>query len=92
MRVGEASTDALYGTDAISEGLPAPTGGYDATRGARVITYVRAFLDEHFKLAQGSHADARSYVIKDGRLVVEVAGATAATNARGWRRTGGIPR
>ena len=51
--------DALYGTDAISEGLPAPTGGYDPTRGARVISYVRAFLDEQFKLAQGSHADAR---------------------------------
>ena len=64
--------DALYGTDAISEGLPVPTGGYDPTRGARVITYVRAFLDENFKLARGSHADAQSYAIKDGRLVVQV--------------------
>ena len=62
--------DALYGTDAISEGLPAPSGGYDPTRGGRVITYVRAFLDEHFKLAQGSHADAGSYVIKNGQLSV----------------------
>jgi malate synthase len=68
--------DALYGTDAISEGLPVPTGGYDATRGARVITYVRGFLDEHFKLAQGSHADARSYVIKSGQLVVQLPAAT----------------
>src|SRR3569833_663894 len=66
--------DALYGTDAISEGLPAPSGGYDPTRGARVITYVRAFLDDHFKLAQGSHANAQSYVIKNGQLVVEVGG------------------
>jgi malate synthase len=66
--------DALYGTDAISEGLPLPSGGYDPTRGGRVISYVRAFLDEHFKLAQGSHADSRSYVIKNGQLVVEVAG------------------
>jgi len=66
--------DALYGTDAISEGLPAPSGGYDPTRGGRVITYVRAFLDEHFKLAQGSHANAQSYVIKDGQLSVRVAG------------------
>ena len=63
--------DALYGTDAINEGVPIPTGGYDPTRGARVIAYVRAFLDEHFKLAQGSHADAKSYVIKDGHLVVD---------------------
>jgi malate synthase len=62
--------DALYGTDAISEGLPAPSGGYDAVRGARVIAYVRAFLDTHFKLAQGSHADAQSYAVKDGELVV----------------------
>jgi malate synthase len=68
--------DALYGTDAINEGLPIPSGGYDPARGARVIAYVRAFLDEHFKLAQGSHADARSYVIKNGQLVVQLAGAT----------------
>ena len=66
--------DALYGTDAISEGLPVPSGGYDPTRGARVITYVRAFLDEHFKLAKGSHADAQSYAVKDGQLVVQVGG------------------
>jgi malate synthase len=66
--------DALYGTDAISEGLPAPSGGYEPTRGARVITYVRAFLDDHFKLAQGMHADAQSYVIKNGQLLVKVAG------------------
>jgi malate synthase len=66
--------DALYGTDAITEGLPVPTGGYDPTRGAKVIAYVRAFLDQNFKLAQSSHADAQSYVIKDGRLVVQVAG------------------
>ncbi len=66
--------DALYGTDAISEGLPPPGGGYDPTRGGRVITYVRAFLDEHFKLGQGSHAEAQSYVIKNGQLVVRVAG------------------
>jgi malate synthase len=65
--------DALYGTDAISEGLPVPSGGYDPTRGARVITYVRAFLDEHFKLAAGSHADARFYAVKDGHLFVQLA-------------------
>ncbi|HVW69078.1 MAG TPA: malate synthase G [Steroidobacteraceae bacterium] len=65
--------DALYGTDALGEG-PAPSGGYDAARGGKVIAYVRAFLDSHFKLAQGSHADARSYVIQDGRLTVQLAG------------------
>ncbi|HEY0340568.1 MAG TPA: malate synthase G, partial [Steroidobacteraceae bacterium] len=71
--------DALYGTDAISEGLPPPTGGYDPTRGGRVITYVRAFLDEHFKLTQGSHATAKSYVIRDGRLEVHLEGSGSAT-------------
>jgi malate synthase len=71
--------DALYGTDAISEGLPAPTGAYDPTRGARVISYVRAFLDEQFKLVQGSHADGQSYVIKDGRLAVQLKGSGSAT-------------
>jgi malate synthase len=68
--------DALYGTDAISEGLPAPTGAYDETRGRRVITYVRAFLDDHFKLAQGTHADARAYVIKNGQLSIESSAGT----------------
>jgi malate synthase len=63
--------DALYGTDAINEGVPVPTSGYDPTRGARVIAYVRAFLDEHFKLSQGSHVDTRSYAVKDGHLVVD---------------------
>jgi malate synthase len=64
--------DALYGTDAISEGLPSPSGDYDPSRGGRVITYVRSFLNDHFKLAEGSHADARSYVIKNGQLVVQI--------------------
>src|SRR5215472_17509646 len=63
--------DALYGTDAINEGVPVPAGGYDPTRGARVIAYVRAFLDEHFNLAQGSHANAQSYAIKDAHLMVD---------------------
>jgi malate synthase len=66
--------DALYGTDAISEGLPLASGGYDATRGGRVITYVRGFLDDHFKLAHGSHANTRSYTIDKGQLAVQVAG------------------
>jgi len=47
--------DALYGTDAI-EGQPA-VGGYDATRGAKVITWVREFLDETIPLANGRWCD-----------------------------------
>jgi malate synthase len=36
--------DALYGTDAL--GSPNPGGSYDKDRGAKVIAWARAFLDE----------------------------------------------
>ncbi len=38
--------DALYGTDALVGVAPAKASGYDAERGAAVIAYARAFLDE----------------------------------------------
>src|ERR1700675_2486200 len=42
--------DALYGTDVIPED-GAPRGGkYNPQRGAKVIAFVRDFLDEHFAL------------------------------------------
>jgi malate synthase len=43
--------DALYGTDALGD-LPRP-GGYDAERGARVIAWGRAYLDEILPLTHG---------------------------------------
>ncbi|MDH3660551.1 MAG: malate synthase G [Alphaproteobacteria bacterium] len=61
--------DALYGTDAIPPGPPAG-GGYDPQRGAAVIAFGRAFLDESMPLQAGSHADALSYALSDGKLVV----------------------
>ena len=47
--------DALYGTDAIP-GTPAGPG-YDAARGAEVIAWAKAFLDEAVPLAAGHWAD-----------------------------------
>ena len=60
--------DALYGTDVI-DGAPR-AGGYDSERGARVIGYVRGFLDEHFTLTDGSHRDATGFrIAADGLRV-----------------------
>ena len=59
--------DALYGFDVIpTDGDLAPgDGGYNKVRGDEVIKRGRAFLDEHFALASGSHADATSYAVDD---------------------------
>ncbi len=63
--------DALYGTDAISEGDGATrAGGYNPVRGAKVIAFARNFLDQSAPLAQGSHADASGYRVEGGKLVV----------------------
>jgi malate synthase len=63
--------DALYGSDAISESDGAGRGSvYNPRRGARVVVYVRDFLDKAVPLKSGSHRDARGYAIDDGRLSV----------------------
>ena len=63
--------DALYGTDVISDEDGAEAGqGYNPVRGAKVIAHARAFLDTHFPLAAGSHADATGYSVVDGALAV----------------------
>ena len=60
--------DALYGTDALGD---LPTGkGYDPERGARVIAWVKAHLDDVAPLAGGSWADVASLEVKNRMLLV----------------------
>ncbi|UWQ57179.1 malate synthase G [Leisingera caerulea] len=61
--------DAFYGTDAM--GTPAPAGGYDKGRGARVVARARVFLDEAFPIDGASHADVRRYYVQDGQLLID---------------------
>jgi malate synthase len=63
--------DALYGTDAMGDRPDA--GPYDPARGARVIAWVRDFLDDVVPLEQGSHRDVVRYGIDGatGALVGE---------------------
>ncbi len=71
--------DALYGTDALGD---TPSGkGYDPDRGARVIAWAKAHLDEVAPLAGGSWAGVTSLAVKDGMLLVEnEVGETALTD------------
>ena len=63
--------DALYGSDAISEdGGAERGGGFNKVRGAKVVAWARAFLDQAAPLSGGSHSEVRSYEVVDGKLVV----------------------
>ena len=61
--------DALYGTDAI-EPLSAITNepGFNLKRGEKVVSWVRAFLDEVSPLISGSHSDVTGYFVSDKQL------------------------
>jgi malate synthase len=88
--------DALYGTDVIPEEGAARIGRYNPRRGARVITFARNFLDEHFALAEGSHHDAVAYRLGGQGLDVELkSGAVTRLKEpaafRGWQGDGGAP-
>ncbi len=64
--------DALYGTDALGDAPP--QGPYDAGRGARVVAWARAFLDDAVPLDGVPHAAVDRYHIHDGELVAVSAG------------------
>jgi malate synthase len=74
--------DALYGTDALGD-RPRP-GGYDPARGARVIGWGRAFLDEIAPLANGSHAEVGSYRVEGEALVTDRGGLADPSLLAGW--------
>jgi malate synthase len=88
--------DALYGTDAIPEDGAPRSGQYNPRRGARVIAFVRDFLDEHFALADGSHHDAVAYRVVAHGLGVQlknggVTGLKGAAAFRGVQGDGNSP-
>ncbi|MEO1000026.1 MAG: malate synthase G, partial [Pseudomonadota bacterium] len=64
--------DALYGTDALGDGPL--SGPYDPARGARVIAWAKAFLDDVLPLAGASHADVTGWRVAGGALVAETGG------------------
>jgi len=74
--------DALYGTDVISEekgcGKTGKSGGYNPKRGQKVIDYARHVLDRTAPLKKGSHVGSTGYRVKDGQLVVSLAGGGSA--------------
>ena len=85
--------DALYGTDAISEADGASRVGpggesYNTVRGAKVVAFARAFLDQAAPLAAGSHADAAAYRVRDGELVVEMKGGSTTALAESAKFVG----
>ncbi len=67
--------DALYGTDVIAEDGGCEKGArYNPKRGAKVIEWARHVLDRTCPLKKGSHVGSTGYRVKDGELVVSLAG------------------
>jgi len=63
--------DALYGTDVLPEDAGAERGNaYNPVRGAKVVAYANAFLDEAVPLAEGTYAEVTAYRVEGGRLTV----------------------
>ncbi len=76
--------DALYGSDVIAEAEGCKrTAKYNPVRGAKVIQYVRDFLDHAVPLATGSHAYAVRYQVRGGKLIVDMG--DGSETELGWR-------
>ena len=89
--------DALYGTDALPETDGAARGkGFNPVRADLVIARGRAFLDAHFPLADGSHADVLGYKVRNGRLAAVLpsgeVGLREAAQFAGYTGEAGAPK
>lgn len=63
--------DALYGTDVIDTADGKDKGSsYNPKRGAEVVAYAKAFLDENFALASGSYTDVTGFSVEEGELKI----------------------
>lgn len=63
--------DALYGTDAISEDNGAEKGKtYNPVRGAKVIAWAKAFLDEATPLSDGRWDEVTGFSVTNGQLIL----------------------
>jgi malate synthase len=67
------------------------SGGYDVARGARVIAWGRALLDQSVPLTGASWAAVKSLSVKDGVLLVDGAGLSDATQFVGFGGDGAAP-
>jgi malate synthase len=88
--------DALYGTDALEAPLAAGSP-YNAERGAKVIAYARAWLDQVAPLTHGKHADSAKYAVEADKLVVTLKDGSKAALAvpatlEGWRGSADQPQ
>jgi malate synthase len=87
--------DALYGTDVIANDNDAQRGArFNPVRGAKVIAYGKAFLDQAVPLKNGSYVDAIAYNINDGQLSVTLSSGqhtelVNATQFKGYQKNEG---
>lgn len=79
--------DALYGTDAISEDDGAEKGkAYNPVRGAKVIAWAKAFLDEAAPLTDGHWREVSGFKIAGGQLTLTLSNgqSTSLKDAQGF--------
>lgn len=63
--------DSLYGTDVIAETRGAErTEKYNPVRGAKVVEYAMALLDEIFPLTESGHGKVSQYAVGNQRLLI----------------------